>query len=102
MYAVIEVAGKQFRVTKGQWILVDQPEAQDIVTRVLMFSDGKTVTTDRAKLDKAVVKTSKIGTKKTDLGRVMKFKPKQGRTCKRTIGHRRVQTRVMIDELKLA
>jgi ribosomal protein L21 len=102
VYAVIEVAGKQFKVTKGRWILIDQPEEQDVVARVLMFSDGKTVTTDRAKLDKCVIKTSKQGTHKEDLGRVMKFKPKQGRTSKRTLGHRRVRTRVMIDELKLS
>ena len=99
MYAVIEVAGKQFKVAKGDSILVDQPEAQDIVTRVLMLVDGGNVVTDRAKLDKAVVTTSKDGVKREKSERVMKFKPKQGRTSKRTLGHRRVRVRVNIDNI---
>lgn len=101
MYAVIKVAGKQFRVAKGDTILVDQPEAQAVETRVLLFVDGDTVTTDRAKLDKATVTTSKDGVVRERLARTMKFKPKQARSSKKIMGHRRVRTRVTIDELSL-
>lgn len=101
MYAVIEVAGKQFRVAKGESILVDQPETTDVKTRVLMVVDGTNVVTDRAKLDKATVTTTVAGTVTERTQRAMKFRPKQGRSSKRTIGHRRKRTRLTIDAIKL-
>jgi large subunit ribosomal protein L21 len=101
VYAVIEVAGKQFRVTKGQWILVDQPKAQTVSTRVLMVVDGGKITTDPAKLDKVTISTSVTGTVTEKAERVMKFRPKQGRTSKRTIGTRRKRIKVVIDDIKL-
>ena len=101
MYAVIEVAGKQFRVTKGQHILLDQPEAQDVKTRVLMVVDGSNVTTERSKLDKITIATTKVGTVVEKSQRTMKFRQKEGRSSKRTLGHRRKRTRVLIDDIKL-
>lgn len=100
-YAVIEVAGKQFRVAKGDRILVDQPETQPLVARVLLFNDGGAVTTDRAALDKATVKLSAAGTVREDLGRTMKFRPKQHRSSKRIMGHRRTRTIATVDALSL-
>jgi ribosomal protein L21 len=98
---VIEMAGKQFRVAKGDSILVDQPETKPLEARVLLVVDGDKCVSDRAALDKATVKLSAHGTKKEDQGRVMKFKPKQGRTSKRTIGSRRTRTVVKVDSLSL-
>lgn len=100
MYAVIKVAGKQHRVAKGQWFLVDQPEDQDIEASVLMFADGaKVLTGDDAA--KAKIKLSKIGTVRIRGNRSMKFRPKQGRTSKRMLGYRRTLVKVQVDSLDL-
>ena len=58
MYAVIKVAGKQHRVEKGRWFLVDQPEDQDVNAEVLLVADGATVKTG-SDAAKAKVKLSK-------------------------------------------
>lgn len=101
MYAVIEVAGKQFRVAKGEYILVDQPENHPVTTRVLMVVDGGNVITDRSKLDKASVATTVAGTVKEKTHRAMKFKPKDsGRSSKRMVNHRRSRTKLTIGEIK--
>ena len=100
MYAVIEVAGKQHRVEKGRWFLVDQPEEQDLTSRVLMVVDGAKVVMG-ADAAKAKVKLSKAGTVRIRGNRSMKFKPKQGRTSKRTLGYRRTLVKVTCDSVSL-
>jgi ribosomal protein L21 len=100
VYAVIKVAGKQHRVEKGRWFLVDQPEAQDITAEVLLVADGTNVKTG-ADAAKAKVKLSKIGTYRIRGERSMKFKPKQGRTSKRTLGYRRTLVKVSCDSISI-
>jgi ribosomal protein L21 len=100
VYAVIKVAGKQHRVEKGRWFLVDQPEAQDITAEVLLVADGSTVKTgDDAK--KATVKLSKAGTVRIRGERSMRFKPKEARSSKRTLGYRRTLVKVSCDSISL-
>lgn len=100
MYAVIEVAGKQHKVEKGRWFLVDQPEEMDLTSRVLMVVDGDNVVTgeDAAK---ATVKLSKAGTVRIRGNRSMKFRAKQGRASKRTLGYRRTLVKVNCDSVSL-
>lgn len=100
MYAVIKVAGKQHRVEKGRWFLVDQPEAQDITAEVLLVADGKNVKlgSDAAK---ATVKLSKIGTVRIRGNRSMKFQTKQGRSSKRMLGYRRTLVKVTCDSISV-
>lgn len=100
MYAVIKVAGKQHRVEKGRWFLVDQPEDRDIEAQVLLVADGSNVKTgdDAAK---ATVKLSKTGTVRIRGNRSMKFRPKSGRTSKRTLGYRRTMVKVTCDSISL-
>lgn len=100
MYGVVEVAGKQFRVAEGDTILVDQPSAAEVKARVLMIVDGDDVVTDRSVLDKVSLTTSVHGEVRGKRTRVMKFKPKQGRSSKRIIGHSSRHVRVRIDGLK--
>jgi large subunit ribosomal protein L21 len=100
VYAVIEVDGHQFRVTKGDKILVDRKSADGAKTRVLMLSDGDKITTDRASLDKATVTLDHVGEVREQQARVMKFKTKQARSCKRTIGGRRVRQQYSVSAVK--
>lgn len=101
MYAVIELAGKQFRVSKGTWILVDQPETHAVEPRVLMYVDGDNVVTDRAQLDSATVTTTIAGVVREKARRSMRFRPKQGRASKKMLGNRRTRTKIVIDSIKL-
>lgn len=100
MYAVIKVAGKQHRVEKGRWFLIDQPEDQEIAAEVLLVADGSTVKTG-ADAAKATVKLSKTGTVRIRGNRSMKFRPKSGRTSKRMLGYRRTMVKVTCDSISL-
>jgi len=100
VYAVIKVAGKQHRVEKGRWFLIDQPEDQAIVAEVLLVADGAKVTTG-ADAAKATVKLSKTGTVRIRGNRSMKFRPKSGRTSKRMLGYRRTLVKVSCDSIAL-
>lgn len=101
MYAVIEVAGKQFRVAQGDRILVDGPPEAKLDPRVLLAVDGAKVVSEAAALGKVTVKLTADGTFRDKATRTMKFKPKEGRSSKRTLGHRRTRTIVKVDSLKL-
>lgn len=100
MYAVIEIAGKQERVEKGRWFLVDQPEEHEITSRVLMVVDGSKVLTG-ADAAKATVGLSKAGAVRIRGNRSMKFRPKTSRTSKRMLGYRRTVTKVMCDSISI-
>ena len=100
MYAVIKVAGKQHRVQQGRWFLVDQPEEQELAAEVLLVADGSKVVTG-ADAAKATVKLSKVGTVRIRGERSMKFRPKTGRTSKRTLGYRRTLVKVNCDSVSL-
>ncbi|MCW2961480.1 MAG: hypothetical protein JWM90_1867 [Thermoleophilia bacterium] len=100
MYAVIEVAGKQHRVQQGRWFLVDQPEAQELVSRTLLVVDGEKVLTG-ADAASATVTLSKIGTVRIRGNRSMKFSTKEGRSSKRMLGYRRTLVKVSVDSLSV-
>lgn len=101
MYAVIEVAGKQHRVEKGRWFLIEQPEAQELTSRVIMFVDGGGKVTTGADAAKAKIALSKSGTVRIRGNRSMKFKTKESRSSKRTLGYRRTLVKVTCDSLSL-
>ena len=100
MYAVIKVAGKQHRVEKGRWFLVDQPEEQEITAEVLLVADGANVALG-ADAANATVKLSKIGTVRIRGERSMKFKTKEARSQKRMLGYRRTLVKVTCDKIAL-
>jgi ribosomal protein L21 len=102
VYAVIELVGKQHRVASGDTVFIDGTLEGKLTPRILMVADGKNVVTDAAALGKATVEATCEGPSRIRMDRVMKFKPKQGGSSKRTIGHRRNMTRVKIGSIKLA
>lgn len=100
MYAVIETGGKQYRVTPGEAVEVEQlagePGAAVEFTRVLALVDGDSVKAGSA-LSNAVVKGTIAGHGRGDKTLVFKFKRKK--QYKRTIGHRQNFTRVEVSEI---
>ena len=103
MYAIVRVGSKQYRVEKGDSIVVDRLHADEgakVALEPLLYAgDGKAVF-EGADLDKVKVEAVVRGHVRGPKLHVLKFKPKKG--YKRRTGHRSELTRLEIGEIKLA
>jgi len=101
MYAIVKVGGKQYRVEKGDSLLVDrmhEDEGAKVNLVPLLFRDDDAVF-DAGSLEKVKVEAVVTGHERGKKIRVVKFKPKRG--YKRTAGHRSELTRLEISDLKM-
>lgn len=100
MYAVIELGGKQYKVSTGQLLDVERlSEAageQVEVDQVLMVVDGQDVTVGTPLVNGATVKATVTGQIKGDKVRIFKY---SGKRYRRRLGHRQPHTRLRIDEI---
>jgi len=98
MYAIVKTGGKQYRVEKGQKLLVERLRADEGATvdlePVMVRSD--TIAFGDA-LAKATVSAKVLGHERGPKLRVFKFKPKRG--YKRLAGHRQELTRLEITDI---
>lgn len=102
MYAVIETGGKQYRVTKGQYLKVEklglEEGAKVNIDKVLMIADG-----DDVKVGAPYVAGGEVTAKVKSVGRgkkirIIKFRRrKHSRT---TQGHRQSYTEIEITGIK--
>src|SRR5436190_23476094 len=102
MYAVVRVGGKQYRVEKGDSLLVDrlrEDEGAKVTLEPLLFADGDKVAFEGGDVEKVKVEAVVTGHERGKKVRVLKFKPKRG--YKRTMGHRSELTRLEISEIKM-
>ena len=102
MYAVVRVGGKQYRVEKGDSLLVDrlrEDEGAKVTLEPLLFADGDKVAFEGGDVEKVKVEAVVRGHERGKKVRVLKFKPKRG--YKRTMGHRSELTRLEISEIKM-
>jgi large subunit ribosomal protein L21 len=104
MYAIVKVGGKQYRVEKGDSLLVDRMSAKEgdkVQLEPLLFRpDGKgDPVFEGAELEKVKVEATVAGHERGPKIRVLKFKPKKG--YKRRTGHRSELTRLEIGDIKL-
>ena len=104
MYAIVKVGGKQYRVEKGDSLLVDrmpEDEGAKVALEPLLFRpDGR----DDAvfggdQLGKVKVEATVTGHVRGPKIHVLKFKPKTG--YKQRQGHRSELTRLEISDIKL-
>ena len=102
MYAIVKTGGKQYRVEKGQTLLVerlpDEAGAKIALEPILFRSDDAVFDADglaKVKVDAKIVEHLR-GEKL----RVFKFKPKRG--YKRTTGHRQELTRIQVTGIKVS
>jgi large subunit ribosomal protein L21 len=103
MYAIVRVGGKQYRVEKGDSLVVDrlrEDEGAKVALEPLLLADGadKTVFAP-AELEKVKVEAVVTGHERGEKIHVLKFKPKRG--YKRRSGHRSELTRLEIKDIKL-
>jgi large subunit ribosomal protein L21 len=101
MYAIVRVGGKQYRVEKGDQLVVDRmpdDEGAKVTLEPLLFRSDDAVF-DSDGLDKVKVEAVVRGHKRGEKVRILKFKPKRG--YKRRMGHRSEQTVLEISDIKM-
>jgi large subunit ribosomal protein L21 len=100
MYAIVKAGGKQYRVEKGQKLLIERVREDEGATLtlepVLFRSDDVVFGDDLAKVK---VEAKVVEHLRGPKIRVFKFKPKRG--YKRTQGHRQELTRIEVTEIKM-
>ena len=103
MYAIVKVGGKQYRVEKGDSLVVDrlrEDEGAKVALEPLLLADGGERTVfERDELAKVKVEAVVTGHERGEKIHVLKFKPKRG--YKRRSGHRSDLTRLEIRDIKL-
>jgi len=102
MYAVIATGGKQYKVSEGDTIRVEKLPG-DVGTpitidRVLMFSDGESVTIGQPVLPDVEVNGRIVEQGRAKKILVMKYKRRKG--YRRKQGHRQYVTGLKIDSIK--
>jgi large subunit ribosomal protein L21 len=97
MFAVIKTGGKQYRVAKGDVVVVEKLEAMAgakvTFKDVLMTGDGKAVKLGKD-LAGITVTGTLVETKKGE--KVIVFKKRRRNTYRRKIGHRQGESHVKI------
>jgi large subunit ribosomal protein L21 len=103
MYAIVKVGGKQYRVEKGDSLLVDRmpdDEGAKVALQPLLYKGDKDEAVFAgADLEKVKVEAVVQGHERGPKVHVLKFKPKRG--YKRRMGHRSDLTRIEIGDIKL-
>ena len=102
MYAIVRVGGKQYRVEKGDSLVVDrlrEDEGAKVALEPLLLADGADKTVfERGELAKVKVEAVVTGHERGKKIHVLKFKPKHG--YKKRMGARADLTRLEISDIK--
>ena len=102
MYAIVKVGGKQYRVEKGDSLVVDRlrdDEGAKVALEPLLYRSDRDAVFDADSLRKIKVEAVVAGHERGEKIHVLKFKPKRG--YKRRSGHRSELTRLEIKDIKM-
>ena len=101
MYAIVDIAGQQFKVEKERKIFVHRLEANEGDTiefeKVLLLDNNGTVTIGAPLVSGAKVTAKVLSHVKGD--KVIVFKKKRRKTFRKKNGHRQYLTRIQIEEI---
>jgi large subunit ribosomal protein L21 len=101
MYAIVEIAGQQFKITKDQKIFVHRLDAEEGAElefdRVLLTADGNNIEVGAPVVNGALIKAKVLAHVKAD--KVMVFKKKRRKGYQKMNGHRQLLTQIQIEEL---
>jgi large subunit ribosomal protein L21 len=101
MYAIVKTGGKQYRVERGQYLLVERLPAKEgasIALEPIMYRSEDTVF-DADGLKNVKVTAKVVAHERGEKLRVFKFKPKRG--YKRRNGHRQELTRIEVTDISM-
>lgn len=100
MYAIVEIAGQQFKVTKDQKVfvhrLVEEVGAQVSFNKVLLLDDGQ-ITIGAPAIKNASVMATVLSHLKGD--KVIVFKKKRRKGYEKKNGHRQSLTQIQINSI---
>lgn len=101
MYAIVEIAGQQFKVIEGQQIFVHRLQAEagskQNFKEVLLLDNNGAVQIGTPHLSSASVQATVLDHVKGD--KVIAFKKKRRKGFKKKNGHRQSFTKISIDKI---
>ncbi len=99
MYAIVEIAGQQFKVAKDQKVYVHRLKEEEgkkvSFHNVLLLEDGKNITVGAPAIDGAAVEAKIVKHLKGD--KVIVFKKKRRKGYQKKNGHRQYLTEIHIE-----
>jgi large subunit ribosomal protein L21 len=99
MYAIVKTGGKQYRVERGQRLLIERlavEEGANVALEPILYRSEEAVF-DKAGLGHVKVTAKVLAHVRGEKLRVFKFKPKRG--YKRRTGHRQDLTQIEVTEI---
>ena len=102
MFAIVEAGGRQEKVTPGTVVIVDrmdvEPGAEVTFDKVLLIESDGSVTTGTPYVAGAIV----VGVveAQTKAKKIRVFKTKRRKQYRKTQGHRTLQTRVKVTDIR--
>jgi large subunit ribosomal protein L21 len=101
MYAIVEIAGQQFKVAKDQKVFVNRLNGEEGASisfdKVLLTGDGDNITLGAPAIDGALVGAKITRHLKGD--KVIVFKKKRRKGYKKKNGHRQYLTEIVIENI---
>jgi len=101
MYAIVEIAGQQFKISKDQKLFVNRLDAQEGAEvefeKVLLKADGNNIEVGAPVVNGAKVKAKVLAHVKSD--KILVFKKKRRKSYQKLNGHRQPMTQIQIEEL---
>ena len=103
MYAVIKTGGKQYRVSSGEKVKVEQLAAdvgsQITIDQVLMVADGDKISIGKPLVEGAKVQATVVNHGRGDKVRI--FKLRRRKHFKKQQGHRQNYTEIQVDQISV-
>jgi large subunit ribosomal protein L21 len=104
MYAIVEIAGQQFKVAKDQKVFVhrlkEDEGAEVSFDKVLLHADGDNITLGAPAIDGASVSAKVVKHLKGD--KVIVFKKKRRKGYRKKNGHRQYLTEIQIEDIAVS
>jgi large subunit ribosomal protein L21 len=100
MYAVVEIGGHQYKVTKDQVLFVDKQNVADnklSIDRVFLVANDKDIKVGTPVVEGAKVEATVLETVKAD--KLIVFKKKRRKGYQKKTGHRQKLSQIRIDNI---
>jgi large subunit ribosomal protein L21 len=102
MYAIVEIAGQQFKVSKDQSIFVHRLEGEEgssvDFSKVLLIEDGSKINVGTPVVEGAKVSAKILTHLRGD--KVIVFKKKRRKGYRKRNGHRQYMTKIQIENIQ--